>query len=339
MSLYCKYHLLRMPNGCPFGWTTRGCGTFQENKLQIILTVGFLFLSRMLHWKSLMNSLKRTAQHPPHRRANLPRNQLQTKALKSPRWSQRKQPKSFGTRGWSNSCKNNRRVTHAMIVSPNSGSGFPQDQGESWKPTCGHSHVTWRDPCFFDEWSNNLSFCQHPGCKRAWGVIGHVLISLAYEKNFSGLWSLLFGQLFRETPYLKKIMAFFCLSFWDACGFKISLRSYLPCQVFSPQIVFYRTQRVFQTGPKLIEQWQTSWQLWCMDWRGFSWGGEKKWNRHSNWVTRLKYKKKKGVFWPIVFFFWKKTMGQNWHLPCPNIKRFQESTIENKQRKLVPWMH
>ena len=75
-----------------------------------------------------------------------------------------------------------RRVTHAMIVSPNSGSGFPQHQGQSWKPTCG-THMSHGETVFFDEWSNNLSFCQHPGCKRA--CIGHVLISLAYEKTLA----------------------------------------------------------------------------------------------------------------------------------------------------------
>ena len=64
-----------------------------------------------------------------------------------------------------------RRVTHAMVVSPNPGSGFPQHQGQSWKPACG-THMSHGETVFLDEWSNNLSFCQHPGCKRAWAVSG-----------------------------------------------------------------------------------------------------------------------------------------------------------------------
>lgn len=64
-----------------------------------------------------------------------------------------------------------RRVTHAMVLASTAGQNFPQHQGQSWKPACG-THMAHGETTFLDEWSNNLSFCQHPGCKRAWVASG-----------------------------------------------------------------------------------------------------------------------------------------------------------------------
>ena len=64
-----------------------------------------------------------------------------------------------------------RKVTHAMVVTSAAGETFPQHQGHSWKPACG-THMSHGETTFLDEWSNNLSFCQHPGCKRAWVASG-----------------------------------------------------------------------------------------------------------------------------------------------------------------------
>ena len=47
---------------------------------------------------------------------------------------------------------------------------LPCFQDQFWRPACG-ARMMAMDTVFLDEWSPDLSFCQHPGCKKAWGAI------------------------------------------------------------------------------------------------------------------------------------------------------------------------
>ncbi len=64
-----------------------------------------------------------------------------------------------------------RRVTHAMILSSSSDLNVPKYMDKSWRPACG-THMVHSEAIFLDEWNTNLSFCQHPGCKKAWSAMG-----------------------------------------------------------------------------------------------------------------------------------------------------------------------
>ena len=65
-----------------------------------------------------------------------------------------------------------RRVTHAMIFSSSSDLNVPKYMDKSWRPACG-THMVHSEAIFLDEWNTNLlSFCQHPGCKKAWSAMG-----------------------------------------------------------------------------------------------------------------------------------------------------------------------
>ena len=64
-----------------------------------------------------------------------------------------------------------RRVTHAMIPDTSDSSAWPRFQDKCWRPACGVRMVA-SETTFLDEWSTGLSFCQHPGCKKAWSAIG-----------------------------------------------------------------------------------------------------------------------------------------------------------------------
>ena len=76
----------------------------------------------------------------------------------------------------SNSCDEiiiakHRRVTHAMILSSSSDENVPRYMEKGWRPACG-THMSRSETMFLDEWNNDLSFCQHPGCKKAWTALG-----------------------------------------------------------------------------------------------------------------------------------------------------------------------
>ncbi len=65
-----------------------------------------------------------------------------------------------------------RRVTHAiMILSSSDSLQAPKYMGKACKPACG-THMVHSETTFLDEWNTNLSFCQHPGCKKAWSALG-----------------------------------------------------------------------------------------------------------------------------------------------------------------------
>ena len=64
-----------------------------------------------------------------------------------------------------------RKVTHAMIKDMTGNPDLPCFQDQHWRPACGVRMLA-TDAKFLDEWSHDLSFCQHPGCKKAWGAIG-----------------------------------------------------------------------------------------------------------------------------------------------------------------------
>ena len=64
-----------------------------------------------------------------------------------------------------------RKVTHAMVLDKTGARDLPCFQDRSWRPACGARMVA-ADTIFLDEWSPDLSFCQHPGCKKAWAAIG-----------------------------------------------------------------------------------------------------------------------------------------------------------------------
>ena len=64
-----------------------------------------------------------------------------------------------------------RRVTHAMVVTNAEASTAPQHLSKHWRPACG-THMTHEDTKFLSEWDHTLSFCQHPGCKKAWAAAG-----------------------------------------------------------------------------------------------------------------------------------------------------------------------
>ncbi len=64
-----------------------------------------------------------------------------------------------------------RRVTHAMILSKSDDPKAPKYMDKPCKPACG-THMVHTETTFLDEWTTNLSFCQHPGCKKAWAALG-----------------------------------------------------------------------------------------------------------------------------------------------------------------------
>ena len=64
-----------------------------------------------------------------------------------------------------------RRVTHAMIVVASEIPDAPQHLNKSWRPACG-THMSHEDTNFLSEWDHTMSFCQHPGCKKAWAAAG-----------------------------------------------------------------------------------------------------------------------------------------------------------------------
>ena len=64
-----------------------------------------------------------------------------------------------------------RRVTHAMVLSSSDSLKAPKYMGKPCKPACG-THMVHTETIFLDEWTANLSFCQHPGCKKAWAALG-----------------------------------------------------------------------------------------------------------------------------------------------------------------------
>ena len=64
-----------------------------------------------------------------------------------------------------------RRVTHAMVVSSSHTETTPKYMDHWCKPACG-THMTHQETTFLDEWDMNLSFCQHPGCTKAWSALG-----------------------------------------------------------------------------------------------------------------------------------------------------------------------
>ena len=64
-----------------------------------------------------------------------------------------------------------RRVTHAMVVDNSGSDSLPCHQDRTWRPACG-ARMLRAETEFLDEWSPMLSFCQHPGCKKAWSVMG-----------------------------------------------------------------------------------------------------------------------------------------------------------------------
>ena len=64
-----------------------------------------------------------------------------------------------------------RRVTHAMLIDHSESDNLPCHQDRTWRPACG-ARMNRAKTEFLDEWSPMLSFCQHPGCKKAWSVMG-----------------------------------------------------------------------------------------------------------------------------------------------------------------------
>ena len=64
-----------------------------------------------------------------------------------------------------------RRVTHAMVVVSSEDLDRPCYLVEYWRPACG-THMSHEDTKFLSEWDSTLSFCQHPGCKKAWAAAG-----------------------------------------------------------------------------------------------------------------------------------------------------------------------
>ena len=64
-----------------------------------------------------------------------------------------------------------RRVTHAMVVLNSEDPDTPRYLEKHWRPACG-THMSHDDTNFLSEWNHNLSFCQHPGCKKAWAAAG-----------------------------------------------------------------------------------------------------------------------------------------------------------------------
>ena len=64
-----------------------------------------------------------------------------------------------------------RRVTHAMVVSLSHTETTPKYMEHWCRPACG-THMTHQETTFLDEWDMNSSFCQHPGCKKAWSALG-----------------------------------------------------------------------------------------------------------------------------------------------------------------------
>ena len=64
-----------------------------------------------------------------------------------------------------------RRVTHAMVVTNSENPIIPRHLDKSWRPACG-THMTHEDTKFLSEWDHTMSFCQHPGCKKAWAAAG-----------------------------------------------------------------------------------------------------------------------------------------------------------------------
>ena len=62
-------------------------------------------------------------------------------------------------------------MTHAMILSSSSDENVPRYMEKGWRPACG-THMSRSETVFLDEWNNDLSFCQHPGCKKAWTALG-----------------------------------------------------------------------------------------------------------------------------------------------------------------------
>ena len=64
-----------------------------------------------------------------------------------------------------------RRVTHAMVVLSSEDLDRPFYLDKYWRPACG-THMSHEDTKFLSEWDSTLSFCQHPGCKKAWAAAG-----------------------------------------------------------------------------------------------------------------------------------------------------------------------
>ena len=64
-----------------------------------------------------------------------------------------------------------RRVTHAMVVTDSENHAVPRHLDKSWRPACG-THMTHEDTKFLSEWDHTMSFCQDPGCKKAWAAAG-----------------------------------------------------------------------------------------------------------------------------------------------------------------------
>ena len=64
-----------------------------------------------------------------------------------------------------------RRVTHAMLIDHSDSDNLPCHQDRTWRRACG-ARMKRAETEFLDEWSPMLSFCQHPGCKKAWSVMG-----------------------------------------------------------------------------------------------------------------------------------------------------------------------
>eukprot|EP00435_Cladocopium_sp_Y103_P030947 s3386_g7.t1 len=64
-----------------------------------------------------------------------------------------------------------RRVTHAMVLDKSDNSIWPVYQGHRMRPACG-TRMSSQDTEFLDEWTPDMSFCQHPGCKKAWSSAG-----------------------------------------------------------------------------------------------------------------------------------------------------------------------
>ena len=64
-----------------------------------------------------------------------------------------------------------RRVTHAMVADTSGSDLLPVHQDRTWRPACGVRMLR-AETEFLDEWSPMLSFCQHPGCKKAWSMMG-----------------------------------------------------------------------------------------------------------------------------------------------------------------------
>ena len=117
-----------------------------------------------------MNGLKRTVQHPLPRRGESSSESVADKGNQRSSGASVKQPKQLEPADEVILAKQSSCDTCHGCFRPTQVQGFPQHQGQSWKPACG-THMSHGETVFLDEWSNNLSFCQHPGCKTSLG--GH----------------------------------------------------------------------------------------------------------------------------------------------------------------------